>query len=90
MAFKINSFLIGTFDISSTLNVPIIMQWMFGAMKLFVAKGTIAKMQWMSYGSELHKDLGPNVPKAYGGSGPELAHAGIHHGVPCVALPPGL
>ena len=57
------------------VNVPIVMQWMFGAMKLFMAKETIAKMQWMSYGSELHKDLGSDVPKVYGGTGPELSQS---------------
>lgn len=50
-----------------------VMQWMFPVMKLFMAKETIAKMEWMSYGSELHKHLGNSVPKEYGGSGPELS-----------------
>lgn len=50
-----------------------VMQWMFPVMKLFMAKDTIAKMEWMSYGSELHKHLGNSVPKGYGGSGPELS-----------------
>ena len=49
------------------------MQWMFGAMQVFMSKDTIAKMKWMSYGSELHKDLGPSVPKVYGGSGADLS-----------------
>ncbi|KAF2147764.1 CRAL/TRIO domain-containing protein [Myriangium duriaei CBS 260.36] len=54
------------------VNVPIFMQWMFAAMQIFMAKETVAKMKWMSYGTELHKDLGSDVPKAYGGSGAEL------------------
>jgi len=37
-----------------------------------MAKETVAKMQWMSYGEELHKYLGDGVGKAYGGNGPEL------------------
>lgn len=45
-------------------------------MQLFMAKETIAKMKWMSYGTELYKDLGSSVPKAYGGSGPDLGVAG--------------
>lgn len=53
-----------------------VMQWMFPVMKLFMAKETIAKMEWMSYGSELHKHLGNSVPKEYGGSGPELSVSG--------------
>ena len=48
------------------------MQWMFAAMKLFMSQESIAKMRWMSYGSELHTVLGPNAPKRYGGSGPDL------------------
>ncbi|GAB7349863.1 hypothetical protein MBLNU459_g0561t1 [Dothideomycetes sp. NU459] len=58
------------------VNVPLVMQWMFGAMQMFMAKETVAKMKWMSYGTELHKDLGSSVPKEYGGSGPELAASG--------------
>lgn len=53
------------------------MQWMFGAMQIFMAKETIAKMQWMSNGPELRKHLGSSVPKEYGGSGPSLAETGI-------------
>lgn len=52
------------------------MQWMFGAMQMFMAKETVAKMQWMSYGSELHKYLGSSVSKAYGGSGSALQGSG--------------
>ena len=48
------------------------MQWMISAMQVFMPKETVAKMQWMSYGTELHHSLGSSVPKAYGGSGPEL------------------
>ncbi|PNS15909.1 Phosphatidylinositol transfer protein SFH5 [Sphaceloma murrayae] len=54
------------------VNVPIFMQWMFAAMKMVMAKETVAKMQWTSYGNQLYMDLGPSVPKAYGGSGPDL------------------
>lgn len=53
------------------------MQWMFAAMQIFMAKETIAKMQWMSYGTELHKYLGPSVPAAYGGSGSDLTSSSI-------------
>ncbi|THY33502.1 phosphatidylinositol transfer protein SFH5 [Aureobasidium pullulans] len=54
------------------VNVPLVMQWMFGAMQVFMAKETVRKMQWMSYGEELHKYLGASVGKEYGGQGPEL------------------
>lgn len=61
-----------TLSVKYFVNVPLVMQWMFGAMQVFMAKETVAKMQWMSYGEELHKYLGEGVAKAYGGSGPEL------------------
>ncbi|THY74665.1 phosphatidylinositol transfer protein SFH5 [Aureobasidium pullulans] len=54
------------------VNVPLVMQWMFGAMQVFMAKETVRKMQWMSYGEELHKYLGASVGREYGGQGPEL------------------
>jgi len=53
------------------------MQWMFSAMSMFMAKETIAKMKWMSYGTELYRDLGSSVPKSYGGNGPELNQNGL-------------
>jgi hypothetical protein len=61
-----------TLSVKYFVNVPLVMQWMFGAMQVFMAKETVAKMQWMSYGEELHKYLGDGVSKAYGGKGPEL------------------
>jgi len=61
-----------TLSVKYFVNVPLVMQWMFGAMQVFMAKETVAKMQWMSYGEELHKYLGDGVGKAYGGNGPEL------------------
>lgn len=53
------------------------MQWMIGAMQVFMSKDTVAKMQWMSYGNTLHTYLGQSVPKAYGGNGSDLEVAGI-------------
>lgn len=49
---------------------------MFAAMQVFMAKETVAKMQWMSYGTELHNSLGSSVAKAYGGNGPDLDAVG--------------
>jgi hypothetical protein len=54
------------------VNVPILMQWMMGAMKALMSKDSIQKMTWMTYGSELHKYLGPDVAGEYGGEGPAL------------------
>ncbi|CAD0108278.1 unnamed protein product [Aureobasidium uvarum] len=59
------------------VNVPLVMQWMFGAMQVFMAKETVAKMQWMSYGEELHKYVGEDVAKEYGGQGPGLEEVGV-------------
>ncbi|CAD0096002.1 unnamed protein product [Aureobasidium vineae] len=62
------------------VNVPLVMQWMFGAMQVFMAKETVQKMQWMSYGEELHKYVGKGVAKEYGGEGPGLEEAGVTPG----------
>ncbi|KAI5272007.1 phosphatidylinositol transfer protein SFH5 [Aureobasidium subglaciale] len=59
------------------VNVPRVMQWMFGAMQMFMAKETLAKMQWMSYGEELHRFLGSSVPKQYGGQGSDLEETSV-------------
>jgi hypothetical protein len=59
------------------VNVPLVMQWMMGAMKLLLSKDSVRTMTWMTSGSELHKYLGPNVPKEYGGTGPPLSDVGI-------------
>lgn len=54
------------------VNVPLVMQWMMGAMKALMSKDTIQKMTWMTYGNQLVQYLGEEVPKEYGGSGPSL------------------
>jgi len=54
------------------VNVPLVMHWMMGAMRLVLPAQTVEKMKWMSYGSELYKDLGKGVAKVYGGDGPDL------------------
>jgi hypothetical protein len=53
-------------------NVPLLMQWMMGAMKALMSKDSIQKMTWTSYGSTLDQYLGKDVPKEYGGDGPAL------------------
>jgi hypothetical protein len=59
------------------VNVPLVMQWMFAAMQVFMAKETVAKMQWMSYGDELHRYLGSQVAPEYGGHGPLLKDGSV-------------
>jgi hypothetical protein len=54
------------------VNVPVIMGWMYTAAKLIVAKETAKKFAVLSYGKELAKELGSNIPTAYGGTTGEL------------------
>jgi hypothetical protein len=54
------------------VNVPLLMQWMMGAMKALMSKDSIQKMLWTSYGNTLNQYLGMNVPKEYGGAGAAL------------------
>ncbi|KAI0505649.1 CRAL-TRIO domain-containing protein [Xylaria bambusicola] len=66
------------------VNVPTIMGFMYGAMKLFVAARTIKKFHPITYGENLAKEnfggskvpLGKMLPKAYGGEGDELQTQG--------------
>ncbi|KAM0249574.1 hypothetical protein ACHAP5_002699 [Fusarium lateritium] len=57
------------------VNVPAIMGWMFGAMKLFLAPATLRKFHPMSSGITLAtelKDIVSTLPKEYGGQGPSV------------------
>jgi hypothetical protein len=54
------------------VNVPLLMQWMMGAMKALMSKDSIQKMLWTSYGNTLNQYLGTSVPKEYGGTGEAL------------------
>jgi hypothetical protein len=59
------------------VNVPLIMQWMFGAMKLIVSKETTHKFAVLSYGTHVAQELGDKtVPKEYGGEGGTLSDVG--------------
>ncbi|KAF2262614.1 phosphatidylinositol transfer protein SFH5 [Lojkania enalia] len=58
------------------VNVPVVMGWLFSAMKLFVAKETIKKFTVLSYGNQLAAELGPAVPNEYGGTLGELKEVG--------------
>ncbi|KAM0195141.1 hypothetical protein ACHAPA_005740 [Fusarium lateritium] len=54
------------------VNVPAIMGWMFGAMKLFLAPATLRKFHPMSSGTTLAtelKSIVSTLPKEYGGQG---------------------
>lgn len=57
------------------VNVPAIMGWVFGAMKLFLSPATLRKFHPMSSGASLANEIKPfaaTLPKEYGGSGPSV------------------
>ncbi|PKS13196.1 hypothetical protein jhhlp_000541, partial [Lomentospora prolificans] len=57
------------------VNVPAIMGWVFGAMKLFLSAATLRKFHPMSSGASLANEIKPfaaTLPKEYGGSGPSV------------------
>lgn len=66
------------------INVPAVMGFMYGVMKLFVAPKTIKKFHPMSNGGALAaefgdskvKGLGEKLPKEYGGTGADLSVTG--------------
>lgn len=60
------------------INVPTIMGWMFGAMKIFLSKNTIRKFHPISNGANLGREFAfvEDLPKSYGGQGAELTDAG--------------
>ncbi|EME41356.1 hypothetical protein DOTSEDRAFT_73691 [Dothistroma septosporum NZE10] len=59
------------------VNVPTVMQWMMGAMKMLMSKDSIQTMTWMTYGNQLCHYLGPDIPKEYGGTGAPLVETAI-------------
>ncbi|KAF2115812.1 CRAL-TRIO domain-containing protein [Lophiotrema nucula] len=58
------------------VNVPVVMQWVYTAVKLFVAKETQKKFVVVSYGNQLAAELGSGLPKEYGGTKRELKGVG--------------
>ncbi|KAL3422871.1 phosphatidylinositol transfer protein sfh5 [Phlyctema vagabunda] len=57
------------------VNVPVLMGWVFSAMKLFLAPETIKKFHPLSYGKNLAGELpgfGDQLPPAYGGKGNDI------------------
>ena len=50
------------------VNVPLLMQWMFSAMNLFVKSAeTKKKFVALSYGKDVAPELSEGVPEEYGG-----------------------
>jgi outer membrane biosynthesis protein TonB len=60
------------------VNVPLIMGWMFTAMKVFLSKNTIRKFHPITNGANLAREFSfaDDIPKTYGGKGPELKENG--------------
>ncbi len=57
------------------VNVPLVMSWVFAAMKVFLSADTIKKFHPLSYGSNLAGELkgwGNELPTAYGGKGQDV------------------
>jgi phosphatidylinositol transfer protein SFH5 len=57
------------------VNVPLLMGWVFAAMKLFLSPDTVKKFHPLSYGSNLAGELpgfGQDLPVAYGGKGKDI------------------
>jgi hypothetical protein len=54
------------------VNVPVVMGWIYTAIKMVVAKETAKKFTVLSYGNQLASELGPNVPEVYGGKTGDL------------------
>jgi hypothetical protein len=49
------------------VNVPVIMGWVYTAVKMVVAKETAKKFTVLSYGNQLVDELGEGIPEVYGG-----------------------
>jgi hypothetical protein len=58
------------------VNVPVVMGWLFALRKLVVAPETAKKFTVLSYGNQLATELGPSVPKVYGGEKGDLKDIG--------------
>ncbi|KAH8702181.1 CRAL-TRIO domain-containing protein [Talaromyces proteolyticus] len=57
------------------VNVPAIMGWVYGAIKVFLSKNTVRKFHPISNGANLGREFSfvEDLPKSYGGKGAELA-----------------
>lgn len=58
------------------VNVPVVMGWVYTAVKMIVAKETAKKFTVLSYGKDLAGELGKGVPKEYGGDKGSLQEVG--------------
>ncbi|KAF3932599.1 Patellin-4 [Dactylellina cionopaga] len=51
------------------VNVPVVMGWLYKATTMLLSQETVRKFRVLSYGKELHTELGEEVPEVYGGKG---------------------
>ncbi|KAK8252714.1 CRAL/TRIO domain-containing protein [Phyllosticta capitalensis] len=58
------------------VNVPVVMGWMFAAMKVLLPKETVKKFTVLSYGNQLGAQLGAGIPEVYGGKAGALNEIG--------------
>ncbi|PUU72824.1 CRAL-TRIO domain-containing protein [Tuber borchii] len=60
------------------VNVPLLMGWMFSAMKMIINKDTFKKLYMLTYGASLAGELNSEtVPEEYGGKGVKLSTKGM-------------
>lgn len=57
------------------VNVPVLMGWVFAAMKVFLSPATVKKFHPLAYGNTLAGQIpgwGTELPSAYGGNGKDV------------------
>lgn len=59
------------------VNVPVVMGWLFSAMKMVLSRETVRKFTVLSYGKDLAAELGTDIPEVYGGRGKPLEKASL-------------
>ena len=60
------------------VNVPVVMGWVFTALKVFLSKNTVRKFHPITNGANLAREFsyGSEIPKTYGGKGSDLTEVG--------------
>ena len=73
------------------VNVPLLMGWMFTAMKMIINKDTFKKLYMLTYGASLAGELNSEtVPEEYGGKGVKLSTKGMAIGLDGQLIQPEL
>lgn len=58
------------------VNVPVVMGWMYAAMRVFLSPETVKKFTVLSYGNKLVDELGPQISAEYGGKATSIDSVG--------------